>query len=159
MSTLLTPKYLTEEICRLATETAFNAVMGKESPIFHISKRYDAAIIVLAPAMKDARAEDYPEWPVYPTKPVCILDKWYGDETKWEHSYRDITKCKALQLWTDRNDDRAMVVWDAPAKAKTMINTIMVIKTFLFFTISSLFSRKNYSLVKFSKFCITSFHF
>ncbi len=103
---LLTPKYLTEEIAKKAVETVLNAVMTKSSPLRSLLKRTDCHIVVLVPAMKDDRKADYPDWPNYPLQPVLLYEQSVMGDDGWEHSYDDIARCKALQLWTERNDDR-----------------------------------------------------
>jgi hypothetical protein len=73
-------------------------------------------IVVLVPAMKDDRANDYPSWPNYPLQAqllyeesrhkICNIMAGPGTDNAWPHKFDDIARCKALQLWHDRNDDR-----------------------------------------------------
>jgi hypothetical protein len=101
---LVTPKYLTvgvaETAVKTALETAFNSGLAS------MLKRNHCHIVVLVPAMKDAREENYPEWPNYPTRAYPLYQESFGDRKEWEHPYNEVAMCKALQLWTDRNDDR-----------------------------------------------------
>ncbi|MFA7208753.1 MAG: hypothetical protein WC120_00560 [Parcubacteria group bacterium] len=73
-------------------------------------KRAQCHIIVLVPAMEDARSENYPDWPNYPTRAYPLYQKSVGEKKDWPHPFDEIAMCKALQLWTDRNDDRTMPI-------------------------------------------------
>lgn len=104
---LLTPKYLTPEIARRAIAVAVKAVMqGEDIPV----KRNHCHVVVLVPGMQDDRATDYPNWPDYPTTAVMLAEESFGDQEAWEHPYDNIARCKALQLYTDRNDGRAGII-------------------------------------------------
>jgi hypothetical protein len=46
----------------------------------------------------------------YSLTPVVLYEQAVGDPDGWEHSYDVIARNKALQLWTDRNDDRTSPV-------------------------------------------------
>lgn len=105
---LLTPKYLTKEIAEQAIEVAFDVVFESEH-LRELLKRYQCHVVVLVPAMEDARNEEYPAWPDYPTTPVRLVEVSYGDITEWEHAYDKVAQCKALQLWTGRNDGQMEV--------------------------------------------------
>jgi hypothetical protein len=100
---LLTPKYLTKKVAEkavtIAVEMAFD---HSEMPPM---KRRQCHIVVLVPAMKDDAYKEFCEWPNYPTKPFPLYQKSIN-KNLWEHPYDNIARCKALQLWTDRNDDR-----------------------------------------------------
>ena len=102
---LRTPKYLTKKIAQQAVEVAVYAVL-RTAPLMHKVKRYHCHIVILVPGMEDAREADYPDWPNYPLQPVSLYERSIGDMGAWEHQYDNIARCKALQLWTDRNDDR-----------------------------------------------------
>jgi hypothetical protein len=103
---LLTPKYLTKEITKQAVALALNAVVNEGAFLRPHLKRHHCHVVVLVPGMEDAREADYPDWPDYPLKPVALYEQSVGDPAQWEHRYDNIARCKALQLWTDRNDDR-----------------------------------------------------
>jgi hypothetical protein len=106
----VTPKFLTPEIAALAVRTAIEAVIGESSPLKAMMKRLQFHIVVLVPAMKDDREADYPDWPNYPVEPHCIYEHSVGNPKEWEAPFDNIAKCKALQLWTKRNDDRTGVI-------------------------------------------------
>jgi len=103
---LITPKYITPEIAETAANVAIGAVFGGSGPLVQLLKRKQCCIIVLVPAMEDAREDDYPAWPNYPTQAHLLYEKCVGREEGWEHPYDEIASCKALQLWAGRNDDR-----------------------------------------------------
>jgi len=107
---LVTPKFLTEAMARTAVKAAFNTVFGMGS-LFSLEpvlkpKRRECHVVILVPGMTDHYEEDYPNWPDYPLKPVLLYEESRGDPKKFEHPFDNIARCKALQLWTDRNDDR-----------------------------------------------------
>jgi len=106
---MITPKYITKEVCEKAIDTALLAVFGSISPLHTLPKHYQCDIVVLVPAMEDARAEDYPDYPDYSITPHLIYEKNVGEKSDWEHLYDHIAKCKALQRWTGRNDGQAGV--------------------------------------------------
>lgn len=103
---LLTPKYITKEVCQQAVEAALSLTMVKGGVLYNKLKRHQCHIVVLVPAMADARADDYPDWPDYPTRAELIYEQSVGKDRGWGHKYDSIARCKALQLWTGRNDDR-----------------------------------------------------
>lgn len=103
---LLTPKYLTKEIAKQAVDLAFEAVFGHHSPVRPRLRRDHCHVVVLVPAMDDAREADYPDYPNYPLQPVVLYEDGLGEKEKWDKEFDNIARCKALQLWTDRNDDR-----------------------------------------------------
>lgn len=103
------PKYIKREFVSMAVAVAVSAVLSKRIPV----KRQDLHVVVLVPEMQDDRAYDYPSylsWSNYPVMPYLIYQESFGNTDKWEHPYADIARCKALQLWTGRNDGRAGVI-------------------------------------------------
>jgi len=80
--------------------------MNEGAPLYNLLKRHHCHIVALVPAMEDARKANYPSWPNYPTQAYPLYQKSVGNKSKWEYPYDEIAMCKALQLWTDRNDDR-----------------------------------------------------
>ncbi|MES2953497.1 MAG: hypothetical protein V4674_02965 [Patescibacteria group bacterium] len=96
----LTPKFLTVENARVIVPLVLNTTL-RLSPVF---KRKDCHIVILVPEMKDDRATDYRGWPDYPITPAVLHEHSEGDPEKWEYKYKDIARCKALQLWDGRND-------------------------------------------------------
>ena len=104
---VLTPKFLTKEMAERAIDFAVTSVM--ESPAlrgFLQPKRHQLHVVVLVPGMTNHVVEDYPDWPDYPLKPVLLHEKSFGNKAEFGKPYDEIARCKALQLWTDRNDDR-----------------------------------------------------
>lgn len=107
---LVTPKYITKEIAEVAVQVGLNAVMERGTDLQRLLKRNQCHIVVLVPAMEDARVANYPDWPNYPVQPYALYQRSIGKDEGWEHPYAEIAMCKALQLWTDRNDDRTMPI-------------------------------------------------
>ena len=110
MTELLIPKYLTKAIALQAIYVALYAVMGKNGPLRPRPKRNHCHIVILVPGMEDACEGEYPDWPNYPLTPVLLCEYGYNCGDAWEHPYDSIARCKALQLWTGRNDGRAGVI-------------------------------------------------
>jgi hypothetical protein len=107
---LITPKYLTKENAKKAVEVALSVVIGESSQLRPLLKRLQCHIVILVPGMKDDREADYPDWPNYPLQAVLLYERSVGNPRDYDHPYDDIARCKALQLWTDRNDDRTMSI-------------------------------------------------
>jgi hypothetical protein len=64
------------------------------------TKRTTFHIVMLVPQM-DYDSNEYPNNPITP----CLLAEYSHDGHKaWERDYDNIARCKALQLWHDRND-------------------------------------------------------
>lgn len=100
---ILTPKYLTREQCEMAVSIALRLAMeGFRDKLV----REQCHVVILVPAMEDARTEDYPDWPDYPVSPYALYERSLGQEF-CERRYDEIAKCKAIQLWTGRNDGRS----------------------------------------------------
>ena len=106
---IVTPKFLTPRVAEEVISSVLSAAMGRESLICRYLKRKMCHIVVLVPAMEDARATNYPFYPNYPLQPV-VLYEHSVDEANWPHEFDGIARCKALQLWHDRNDDRTDVM-------------------------------------------------
>ena len=104
---MVAPKFLTREICEYAVTRILEMVERLDGP-FHYVKLHDGRpnchIVILVPSMKDDRATDYPDWPRYALEPIALYEHSSGDTNEWRHSYKDIARCKALQLWHERND-------------------------------------------------------
>lgn len=110
---VLTPKFLTKEIARAAVKAAYKAVFDEGGELYNVlqPRRHQCHIVILVPGMIDHVDEDYPEWPNYPTRPVLLYEETFLDgKGALEGPYDDIARCKALQLWTGRNDDRTDIV-------------------------------------------------
>lgn len=108
MDTLVTPKFLTHETAKKAVKYVVSAVL-KPSPMGELLKRQSCHIVILVPSMKND-GPDYPDWPSYPIEPFALYDQTIGDKSDWTGKCDDIARCKALQLWHDRNDDRTNVM-------------------------------------------------
>lgn len=106
---MLTPKFLNWRSADLAVESVLRLVMENER-LSHIPKRKMCHIIVLGPSMKDDRETNYKDWPNYQIEPIVLYDQSYGNRSLWTAKYDEIAKCKALQLWHDRNDGRTSVM-------------------------------------------------
>ena len=106
---LCTPKFLTQRLASLAVEGARHTVY--EGPLRFIleAKRQQFHTVILVPGIKDDRP-DYPDWPNYQLQPVVLYEYTFGDVSKFPHPFIDIARCKALQLWHDRNDDRTEII-------------------------------------------------
>lgn len=102
----LMPKFLTREIAGKAINSVLGAVMPSGMPSRFPLKRHHCHVVVLVPSMEDDRAGDYPKWPNYHLEPVVLFEQSVGPSEEWEHPFDDIARCKALQLWHGRNDDR-----------------------------------------------------
>ena len=117
-TTLLTPKFLTKDMAEVAVYTAIETIL--DQPLIDQSgftqtrlnhylqpKRKQCHVVVVVPGMVDHVAEDYPNWPNYPLQPMLLYEVSNLDGAeKLEAPFDEIARCKALQLWTDRNDDR-----------------------------------------------------
>ena len=106
---ICTPKFLTPEIAEVAVLATLDAIYGDRLGSILNPKREELHVVVLVPGMKDDRP-DYPEWPNYQLKPVALYEYTFGDMTEFPYPFVDIARCKALQLWHDRNDDRTEII-------------------------------------------------
>lgn len=52
---------------------------------------------------------DYPDYPNYVITPTVLYEASLNREL-WTGEYDNIARCKGLQLWHDRNDDRTDVM-------------------------------------------------
>lgn len=99
----LAPKFLTVEVgCR-----AIDATLKIAKELFG---DISCSIGILVPSMKNERAEDYPRWPDYPIQPFLLCEHQEGDPKTWKYKFGDIARCKLLQMWQGRNDDRTDVM-------------------------------------------------
>jgi hypothetical protein len=109
---LITPKYLTKKLAESAAAVAFRAVFGWNDALdlqSEIPFRQAAGhLVILVPAMEDAREADYPNWPNYSLQPYCLYEVSENKDI-WTGKYDEIARCKALQRWTDRADGGATV--------------------------------------------------
>ncbi len=109
MPKMATPKFLTVEIAKTAVDAMLRATMCNPE-ILKLLKRRDCHIVILVPSTEDARDADFPDWPNYELKPHCLYEHSVGDKKEWKFNFDDIARCKALQLWQGRNDDRSDVI-------------------------------------------------
>lgn len=94
----LLPKFLTQT----TAENAINAVSQLLSNEFTgISRMYH--VVVLVPAMMDDRVTGNPGWPYQQIQPHALAEMSFGEKSKWSYDFENIARCKALQLWHDRN--------------------------------------------------------
>ncbi len=106
---MVTPKFLTEELAKFAIETVSTAMM-ETPPMGDLLKRQTYHIVILVPAMKDDREANFPDWPNYPLVPHVLYEHSVGDRADWTAKYDEVARCKALQLWHGRNDDRTDII-------------------------------------------------
>ncbi len=99
---MLTPTFLTKEIAKKAVYYVEGIIHDMDNVLPHLM----CHIIVLVPSMKDDRDRGYPDWPNYQIEPYALYEYNLGDPASWPHNFASIAKCKALQLWYGRNDDR-----------------------------------------------------
>ena len=101
---MLTPAFLTKIIAVEAVNHVLEVVNK-----FHdmgLLKRAMCHIVVLVPSMKDDKDTDYSGYPNYPIEPKLLYEASLDNPANWPHKFDSIARCKALQLWHDRNDDR-----------------------------------------------------
>lgn len=101
---LLPPKFLTPAIAQVAVKNAFEILFNGVG-IADLVSRNIGHVIVIVPAMKDERAEDYPSYPDYPIHPYILYEESFH-KSVWPYEFDNIARCKGLQLWHERNDDR-----------------------------------------------------
>ena len=112
---LLTPKFLNYEMAHIAANAVYETILRpphlssaiRTKPLLLPVPYQQCHIVVLVPGMVDHIAEDYPNWPNYAVQPVLLYEESFLDgKGDLEGPFDEIARCKALQLWTDRNDDR-----------------------------------------------------
>jgi len=99
---MLTPKFLTEQVAKKAVHHVLSVIQSLDG----VLNRMMCHIVILVPSMKDDRQRNYPDWPNYQIEPCAIYEYSFGNMSNWPHRFDSIARCKALQLWHDRNDDR-----------------------------------------------------
>ena len=127
---LLLPKFLTPDIASFAIRTTLRSI-EHGAPLFSGAitnfpmRRRSCDVchcscimchtVVLVPAMKDERVEGYPSWPDYQLHAHLLYEHSEhkscdngpnASDNVWPYKFDDIARCKALQLWHNRNDDR-----------------------------------------------------
>jgi hypothetical protein len=108
---LMTPKFMTVRAASTAVTATFDAVFGLPNLPGLLRddlrpRRDECHVVILVPGTIDHYEQNFPNWPDYPIKPVLLYEESRGDPAKFEHPFDEIARCKAMQLWTDRNDDR-----------------------------------------------------
>ena len=106
---LCAPKFLTSRIAEIACIGALDTLYASLLDSNLKPKCKQLHIVVLVPGMTDDRP-DYPKWPNYQLQPVMLYEHTLGDSENFPYPFADIARCKALQLWHDRNDDRSEIV-------------------------------------------------
>ncbi|MFA6407871.1 MAG: hypothetical protein WCW36_00115 [Candidatus Paceibacterota bacterium] len=99
---LLLPFFLTKEIAEEAMRMALTSALSEDfkrhlrhpnEPQFHI--------VMLVSALEAKAMACYPNLPLYPH---TLAEYSYGDRGKWRYDFRQIARCKTLQLWQERNN-------------------------------------------------------
>ena len=101
---LLLPKFLTQGMAKEVMLQVAQIVTNTH-PLCSDLKRAMFHIVVLVPGVV-LEAGKYPNNPV---QPHLLAEHSQGDKKLWSHDYADIARCKALQLWHDRNDGGAAI--------------------------------------------------
>jgi len=98
MSEILYPAFLTEEIAERAVNNTLLVIESMQNFLPHMM----CHIVILVPVMN----YDQDDYPNHPIEPSVLYEYSLGDPKKWPHNFASIARCKALQLWHDRNDGR-----------------------------------------------------
>jgi hypothetical protein len=101
---IITPKFLTPNLAAIAVQNALNSLFDDRIKKILKPHREHLHIVILVPGMKDDRSSDYADWPNYPQEAVLLYEHSRGNLEDFEHPFHEIARCKALQLWHDRND-------------------------------------------------------
>ncbi len=109
MSGITTPKFLTADLAKIAVEATLNCLYKGQLKDALQPHREQLHVVILVPGMKDDRP-DYPEWPNYQLQAVALYEHTLGEPKDFPYPFADIARCKALQLWHDRNDDRTEII-------------------------------------------------
>ena len=105
---VVTPKFLTKEMAESATnfvlDSIFQNLPANKGMLRELlsPKRDQCHIVILVPGMQDDR-RGYPHFPI---EPVVLYEHSKQNGERFEHPFDLIARCKALQLWDNRNDDR-----------------------------------------------------
>jgi hypothetical protein len=109
MGQMITPKFLTPAMAQVAVEAALAALYN--GPLRDVLQphREQLHIVVLVPGIVD-NGHDNSEWPVNYQQPVALYQHTLGNPEEFPYPFVDIVKCKSVQLWYDRNDDRTDII-------------------------------------------------
>lgn len=97
---ILISKFLTRYVAEDAVRTAIGLTVDSEVGIKHVNGE-NFHIVILVPSMKEGK------YPLYEIHPHLLYEVSYGEAEKSAHKFNEIARCKALQLWHDRNDNKA----------------------------------------------------
>jgi hypothetical protein len=89
------------ELAEKVVKTILAAVMDPLT-IGAILNRKACYIVIIVPGMTTEGCM----YPDYPITPHVLYEHSEGDTASSNHEYDEIARCKALQLWHGRNDDR-----------------------------------------------------
>lgn len=98
------PKFLTQALANSAASAVLSLVFQGEYSAIKVDGS-DGHLVILAPEMDVGDEPDVDK--IYPNlaiRPFTLLEVSVGDVAKWKYPFRDIARCKALQLWHQRND-------------------------------------------------------
>jgi hypothetical protein len=98
---LLAPKFLTSNIATLAVERVFDIVFTGAG-VLDFVRNEGGHITIIVPTMEEM-GHRYPDYPIHPD---VLFERSRGELSDWKYDYTNIARCKALQLWHNRNDDR-----------------------------------------------------
>jgi hypothetical protein len=113
------PKFLTAEMAERAIELVHDMIQPQETLAnekFFRLKRGSWHVVVLVPEMQatgkdeDVRGQVIHNYPDYPINPVVLAERSFGDRSLWSADYKDVARCKAVQLWHGRNDGRTDIM-------------------------------------------------
>ena len=103
----LLPKFLTKEVAEVAVKAVWNAVKPCENGFL---KRNACHIVILVQEIEVSEESDVVNiYPNCPIRPYVLFEKSIKGDV-WTADYTDIARCKALQLWQERNDDRTDII-------------------------------------------------
>ena len=105
MPETLTPKFLTKQLADAAIGKFLQSIFSSGIPF----KRKACCIVVLVPALEVGHEKTDFDYPNFPTK-AHFLCEYKLEESEWTRKYEEIARCKALQLWHDRNDERTNIM-------------------------------------------------
>lgn len=102
---LLTPKFLPVKAVKKLVPKIVTFVL-ENFPV----KRQACHVVILVPSMIDGRVDNYAEWPNYVITPYVLYQESFGNENDWPYRFDEISQCRVLQLWQDRNDGGSGVI-------------------------------------------------
>ena len=104
-SQVLIPKFLAPGVIKAPGYELLGLVVSNMTSLQAATqRRTDCHVVVLGPGMQVVSEAGPLEWPNYPLKPVVVYETSLGDKAAWPYKFDEIARCKAIQLWQDRND-------------------------------------------------------